>query len=243
MKWWRLCCQPQGSRPRAHSTAQPYLSQMLGDKHHPSASRHPSDPSSPLHSPYILLPCCFLASRAAITSHSCQSCWINRCCSPVYLPPSLHSRAILLYLSPCGIPLSIYSPLPSPPSVFAPPSSLGPLPLSALLRGRSPVCVAWQPARSCCCPPPFSYLILPSSSSFLPLIPCSALSAPLFLFPATFSSYVPLSPSLSPPASNHSPLHLFHSLPPFILRALSFSPSLPPSFPPSSHPPGWAQEQ
>lgn len=37
----------------------------------------------PLHSPYILLPCCFLASRAAITSHSCQSCWINRCCSPV----------------------------------------------------------------------------------------------------------------------------------------------------------------
>lgn len=84
----------------------------------------------------------------------------------------------------------------------------------------------------------FFYLKLPSSSSFfLPLIPRCSSSSPPFLSSATFSSYLPLSPSLSPPASNHSPLHLFHSRPPFILRSPSFSPSLPLPLPPSSLPP------
>lgn len=81
------------------------------------------------------------------------------------------------------------------------------------------MCVAWQLARSHRLPRrPLlsSYLTLPFSLSFLHLIPCFP-SLLLFLFPAnflpSFSSYLPLSPSLSPPVSNHSP-------------SISFSPSL-----------------
>lgn len=160
----------------------------------------------------------------------------DRCCAPS--PPHrrpLLSPAVLLHLSPHGIPPSINSPLSSRPSVFTPPSSLGLLPLSALLRGKEPCVCCLAACRLLSSNPPllFSYLKLPSSSSFfLSLIPRCTSSSPPFLSSATFSSYLPLSPSLSPPASNHSPLHLFFtpglhsysalhlSLPPFLPRSL-----------------------
>lgn len=247
MKWWRLCCQPQGSRPRAHSAAPALFEPDVGRQASPVSLSPPPSTHPPLHSRCILVPCCFLASGAAITSHSCRSCWIDRCCTSVHPPspapiPPLSSRP--------SLSLSLWDPsihlfTSSLPSLCFHPSLLAwPTAPFRFAQGKEPrvCCLAACPLLSF--PPPllFSYLILPSSSSFLPLIPCFALSSPLFLVLATFSSYLPLSPSLSPPASNHSPLHLFHSLPPFILRSPSFSPSLP--HPPSLiSSPGWAQEQ
>lgn len=85
---------------------------------------------------------------------------------------------------------------------------LGPLPLFTSLRERAFICVAQQHAHSS----HFHPWCSPSTSFFI------------------FSSYLLLSSSLPPPASNHFPLHLFHSLPPFE--------------PPTPHPcPGWAQQQ
>lgn len=100
MKWWRLCCQPQGSRPRAHSAAPALFEPDVGRQASPVSLSPPPSTHPPLHSRCILVPCCFLASGAAITSHSCRSCWIDRCCTSVHPPspapiPPLSSRPSL----------------------------------------------------------------------------------------------------------------------------------------------------
>lgn len=130
---------------------------------------------------------------------------------------------------PRGIPPSIHSPLSLPsPFIFTPPSLFGPLPLSASLRGKSAACVAWQHA--CSHRFPSSPLFYPTSSFPLHSHPILSICEILFLIsttsPLSFSSFHPLSLSLSPPASNHSPsisftacLHSYFALQP---------PSLPP---------------
>lgn len=226
---------PRVATPSSQCGPGPYLSQMLEDKHLPSQPP-PFHPPA-LHS--ILPPRSFLASRAAIVPPLMRGQT-----TAVLL---LHLTAVLSSLQPSScIPLPMGSLHPSihlfpPIPLFSPPpSSLGLLPLSALLRGKEPCVCCLAACRLLSTNPPllFFYLKLPSSSSFfLPLIPRCTSSSPPFLSSATFSSYLLLSPSLSPPASNHSPLHLFHSRPPFILHSPSFSPSLPLPLPPSSLPP------
>lgn len=103
--------------------------------------------------------------------------WTDRCRTS---PPAL-------LLSP-AVPLSLFLPVgslypsihlsPSLPSVFTPPSSFGPLPLSASLRGKEcRVCVAWQRARSHH-PPPF---LLPHPSLFSLFSPSHPLLSTLAL--------------------------------------------------------------
>lgn len=84
MKWWSLCCRPQGSRPRARNPARLYLSQMLGDKRRPSATV-PSHSHPP--------PLC---SCSAIASPSRRSCCMDLCLSSLLAqpiaPPTLRSK-------------------------------------------------------------------------------------------------------------------------------------------------------
>ncbi|CAB1444432.1 unnamed protein product [Pleuronectes platessa] len=180
------------NEPEGVTTLTPLLCPALFE---PDVGRQVS-PAPPLNS-HPPTPATFLSSAA----HAADPMLLGMdVCLPASHPSSLRQSLSL----PVGS-LHPHSPLLSNPSIFTPPSSFGPLPLSASLMGERH---------------PRIY-----SSSPLPYSPF-------------ISSHLPLSMSLSPPASNHSPsisftpcLHSYFALPP---------PSLPLPVVSSF---GWAQEQ
>lgn len=157
---------------------------------------------------------------------------MDRCCTSLSVcsPPSSLSPAVLLPSLPVG---SLYPSIHISPSLYFHPSLLvWPTAPFRFAQGKECcVCVAWQHARSH--RPPTSTTSHPSLFS---LFPPSSLACSSFPYHRFCFSSLPPSVDPSPPTSfcpRHSlhlllitPLHLFHSLPPFILR---LSPSLPPS--------------
>lgn len=237
MKWWCLCCQFPQVTTQSTQRGPALFEPDVGKQASPTVSLSPTPPTTslPLHSsPSLLLgrhmplmPELRCSSgRIAAVLHRLPSSSLQQSLS---LSFSLWDRSIHPFTSPPPFPL--FSPLP-------PRLAHCPFPLRS--GGKSAVCVLPGSVPALIIPLLFSYLILPSSLSFPPLIPCfPPLPYPLFLLSATsppsFSSYLPLSPSLSPPASNHSPSISFtlclHSY--FILRlSLPPPPSPPPSLPP-----------
>ena len=197
----------------------------------PDVGKQASPTVSLSSTPHHITPAAFFSCAAARPSPATHVgaptlLWTDRCCTS---PPALLlSPAVPLSpsLSPCGIALSIRSPLSLPSLCFHPSLLVWPTAPFRFAQGERVPCV-------CClavCPLSSSPSFSPTSSFpllslFPPLIPCfPPLPYPLFLLSATsppsFSLYLPLSPSLSPPASNHSPSISFtlclHSY--FILR-------------------------
>lgn len=231
MKYWCLCCRPQGSRPLAQSAVWPYLSQMLQETTISSSLFPLPHPPPPL----SFFPLLLLANREVFTSHSCQS--FEAPLSHLPVPLSSHTSLSLSVTVSPSIHLA-----PPFPIFFTLPLSLAHCPFP-LCSGETVPCVL--PGSLPAVPSFPSMSPFPFSLTFLPLIPCFPSLLPFLFpanFPASFSSYLPLSPSLSPPVSNHSP-------------SISFSPSLhsclllhlsPPLFPSSLSPHlflAWAQEQ
>lgn len=156
-------------------------------------------------------------------------------CPPPHIPSLSSCPSLSLSLWDPPIHLFTFS-LPS--LCFHPSLLTWPTAPFCFAQGKEPrvcVCLAACPLLS------FSPSCSPTPS--FPLLPLFSLSSLAFLSLSSFYSLPPSPPTFlcplshSPPASNHSPLHLFHSLPPFILRSPSLPPSLPRLFP------GWAQEQ
>ena len=175
--------------------------------------------------------------------------WTDRCCTS---PPALLllSPAVPLSLSPCGIALSIHSPLPLPSLCFHPSLLVWPTAPFRFAQGERVPCVCCLAA----CPLSSSPSFSPTSS--FPLLSLFPLSS--FAFhpcPILYSSSLP--PLLHPsPRTSLCPRHSLHLLlitpPPSLSLCASIHTSfsvflspLPPHLPPPlpSLLLGWAQEQ
>lgn len=251
MKWWCLCCQFPQVTTQSTQRGPALFEPDVGKQASPTVSLSPTPP--PHHSRCILLlRCC-----SAVTCHSCRSSdapldgslpYFTACPPPLSSSPSLS-------LSPCGIALSIHSPLPLPSLCFHPSLLVWPTAPFRFAQGERVPCVCCLAA----CPLSSSPSFSPTSSfPLLSLFPLSSLafhpcpilyssSPPPLLHPSPRTSLCPRHslhlllitppPSLSLCASIHTSFSVFLSPPP--------PPHLPPSLPTSlpSLLLGWAQEQ